>query len=91
MKYHVLSQRPGMHRGGRANPQYAEYVPGDHSPDQFRDLLGDPNIVVILGGERMEAEHADVMEAEVKLQMAAMKMDAAEVTKAEPVKSAKKG
>lgn len=91
MKYHVLSLRPGMHRGGRANPQHAEYVGGDHTPEQFRDLLGDPNIVVILAGERMEAEHVGILEAEIKLQAAAMKMNAAEAKLAEPVKPAKKG
>ena len=76
MKYHVLSQRPGMHRGGRANPQHADYVAGDHTPAQFRDLLDDPNIVVITGGERLTPAHVEEMEAAVK---------------AEPVKPAKKG
>ncbi len=61
MQYHVLSLRPGMHRGGRANPQHAVYQPGDHTPAQFRDLLGDPNFVVITGGERMTAGHVDAM------------------------------
>lgn len=75
MKYHVLSLRPGMHRGGRANPQHAAYVAGDHTPEQFRDLISDPNIVVITGGERLTAAHVDEMEAAVK---------------AEPAKTAKK-
>ena len=77
MKYHVLSLRPGMHRGGRANQAHAEYVAGDHTPDQFRDLVGDPNIVVITGGERLTHAHVEEMEAAV--------------AKAEPVKPAKKG
>jgi hypothetical protein len=66
--------RPGMHRGGRANPQHTEYQTGDHTPAQFRDLLGDPNIVVITGGERMTIAEVETMEAEAaKTEAAAAK------------------
>jgi hypothetical protein len=58
-----MSLRPGMHRGGRANPQHAEYQAGDHTPAQMRDLLGDPNFVVIRGGERLTTEMLDAADA----------------------------
>jgi hypothetical protein len=59
-----MSLRPGMHRGGRANPQHEAYQAGDHTPAQFRDLVADPNIVVITGGERMTLDDVAALEAE---------------------------
>lgn len=76
-----MSLRPGMHRGGRSNPQHAVYEQGDHTLAQFRDLLGDPNMVVILGGERMTLDHVAAIEADAasKAEAAAAATDPAAV------------
>lgn len=61
-EYHVLCSRPGLHRGGRANPAHAAYRQGDHTLQQLRALIDEPEIVVVIG-ERMTAEHLAVAEA----------------------------
>lgn len=48
---HVICFRPGMHRGGRANPRHAAYPDSDITPHQLHDLVHDPEIVVIKGGD----------------------------------------
>ena len=47
---HIVCFRPGMHRGGRSNPRHATYEAGEHSVEQLRELIDDPEIVVIDGG-----------------------------------------
>jgi hypothetical protein len=54
---HVMSQFEGRHRGGRHNPPHASYADGEHSPDELRQLLGDPTIKVIVGGEVLTEDY----------------------------------
>lgn len=60
---HVICARPGMIRGGRANPLHAAYENGEFTPAQLRDLVGDPNITVIAGGEVLTTDAVDAAEA----------------------------
>lgn len=71
MSYHVVCLRPGMHRGGHANPLHAHYEDGDHTVGQLQDLAADPNIVIIHGGERLTLAHLDAMQAEADIKSAA--------------------
>ncbi len=71
MTYHVLTTRPGMHRGGRANPVHATYKQGDHSAKQMAELHADPNFTVVIGGEIMTAAHVEAMLAEAHREEAA--------------------
>ncbi len=64
MQYHVFCGNPGMHRGGRANPAYAAYKAGDHTHAQLRELDADPHVHIVLGGEKLTAEHLTAMEKE---------------------------
>jgi hypothetical protein len=61
-KIHVMALRPGMHRGGRSNPQYAAYELGEHTAAQLLDLLNDPNFTVIVGGGPLTGEHIKAAE-----------------------------
>ena len=46
---HVFCARPGMFRGGRENPVHAAYPVGDHTPEQLREMLADPQITMVTG------------------------------------------
>jgi hypothetical protein len=52
---HVLCHRPGMNRGGRANPRHAAYDFGVHTPAQLRELLAEPEVTVLVGDVLTEA------------------------------------
>lgn len=62
---HVICHRPGMHRGGRANPPHAAHDHGVHSPEQLRELLAEPQITVIVG-EKLTEAHVVAIEAAVE-------------------------
>lgn len=49
MNYHVACSLPGLRRGGRENPAFASYNPGDHTADQLQALLDEPAITVVVG------------------------------------------
>ena len=53
-KYHVICHRPGLFRGGKANPSHAAYESGDHSADELSQLLAEPLTQVIVGDELTE-------------------------------------
>lgn len=78
---HVVCFRPGMHRGGRRNPRHAAYAPGDHTPDELRELVNDPEIIVIDGG-------AVLTDAAIDAQVAANALAAAK-TEETPTKKQK--
>ena len=58
---HVFCARPGMIRGGRENPFHAVYAAGDHTPEQFRELLADP-LIAVVSGEAVTEAHMRAME-----------------------------
>lgn len=49
-----------MHRGGRANPRHAAYDMGEHSPDQLRELLAEPEMTVVIGDALTEDHIAEI-------------------------------
>lgn len=88
---HVLCHRPGMNRGGRANPRHAAYDFGVHTPAQLRELLAEPEVTVLVGDVLTEDYVAAIEQHRAALESYVTEVDpakadaelAAEVAKSE--------
>lgn len=49
MRLVIVSNRPGLIRGGVRHPQAAEYAPGTFTPDQLREMLAEPELTLAVG------------------------------------------
>lgn len=63
----LLCSRPGLIRGGKTNPAYAERTTADYTRDQLRELLDEPEIVVVQG-TRVTFEMLDRLKPEPKVE-----------------------
>ena len=45
----VVCHRPGLIRGGRSHPPVASYAPEDFTPEQFGELVAEPEIILVMG------------------------------------------
>lgn len=45
----IVSRRPGIIRGGMRHPAVAAHAPGAFTPEQLVDIVGEPEITVVVG------------------------------------------
>lgn len=88
-KIHVVCHRPGLHRGGRSNPAHAVYDIGEHTPAQLRELLGEPEVRVVIGHALTEPHIVKMEQEAQETQDTKLHVDAG--AGADKAKSAKKG
>ena len=66
MDLHTVCFRPGgMNRGGQRHERLKTFKEGTFSPEQVRELLNEPEIALISGGEVMGAKHLEEVEAQI--------------------------
>ena len=62
----IACHRPGMIRGGRPHPPVQSYTAAEavaaFTPEQLADIVGEPEIVVVIG-ERVAIEQIDAAAA----------------------------
>jgi hypothetical protein len=68
----VLCHRPGLIRGGKSNPAYAERDLSGYTREQLRELLDEPEIVVVQG-TRLTADMLDRLKPEPRAEAAEAK------------------
>lgn len=61
---HIVCLRPGgMNRGGMRHVGHARHSAAQFTPEQMRELVGEPDLVLIAGGERLTPAHLDAKAA----------------------------
>lgn len=61
----IACARPGLIRGGVRHPFLASYPADAFSPAQLRELLAEPALAVIVGGEPLGEHHVAAHEREI--------------------------
>ena len=68
-KLHIVCLRPGgMNRGGARHDRHQVHAADAFSPLQLREMMADPELVLILGGDALTEAHVAAMEAPTETQ-----------------------
>ncbi len=60
---HIVCLRPGgLNRGGTRHERHAAHGPGAFAPAQLREMLAEPDLVLIQGGSLLTEGHVAALE-----------------------------